>query len=224
MDHRELTQQYRSEYYQGDPEAFVLDEHFFEQPDGTEGLGDTPHEAFRALRGAVLRTEVYGRDGSVKADHPYVVTENRYWVKALQPKNGNNHAVYLTTPKESVTYHYERNPADPRMGHSITLGIDDYGNVTDSVSIGYPRRVVPADLPEQGETSIVYTHTDFINTYSPPTATAPAFYYASIPCQTRSYEVTGARLAAWSAPLARAALCRDPGHVHRCRDGFLHAL
>ena len=191
VDHRELTRQYGSEYYQGDAEAFLLDEHLFEQSDGAKGPGDTPHEAFRALRGGVLRTEVYGRDDSDKADHPYVVTENRHWVKALQPKNGNSHAVYLTTPKESISYHYERNPADPRIGHSITLGIDDYGNVTDSVSIGYPRRVAPEDLPEQGETKIVYTRTDFINKYSPPTATAPAFYYAGIPCQTRSYEVTG---------------------------------
>ena len=82
-------------------------------------------------------------DDSDKSAHPYVVTENRYQVQALQPKNGNNHAVYLTLPKETLSYHYERNPADPRIAHTLTLGIDDYGNVTDSVTIGYPRRVVP---------------------------------------------------------------------------------
>ena len=39
-----------------------IDEHAVEK-------GETPHEAYRALRGAVLRTEVYARDGSAKAEH-----------------------------------------------------------------------------------------------------------------------------------------------------------
>jgi hypothetical protein len=33
--------------------------------------GETPAEAYRALRGAQLRTEVYAHDGSAKAEHPY---------------------------------------------------------------------------------------------------------------------------------------------------------
>src|SRR4029434_7345014 len=178
------------EYYQSDPDAFTLDDHVFVQANGDAGPGATSHEAYRALHGATLRTEVYGRDGTDKAPHPYVVTENRYQVQELQPKNGNNHAVYLTLPKETLSYHYERKPADPRIAHTLTLRIDDYGNVTDSVTIGYPRRVVPGELPEQGDTTIVYTRTDFINTYHAPTETTPAYYYASLPCQTRTYDIT----------------------------------
>ena len=191
LDHRELTEKNRREFYSGDADAFQLKAHSFEQPDGSISVGDTPHEAFRALRGAVLRSEVYGRDTSDKSAHPYAVTETRYQVKALQPRHRNNHAVYLTTTNESLSTHYERNPADPRISHSITLGIDDFGNVTDSVAIGYPRRVVPDDLPEQGETKIVYSRTDFINQYSPPTANNEGFYYAGIPFQSRDYEITG---------------------------------
>ncbi len=191
VDHQELTERYRSEYYQGDTAAFQLDEQVLEQSDGAEGIGSRPREQFRALRGAVLRTEVYGRDESLEADHPYMATENRYRTKELQPRNGNSHGVYLSTQKESISYHYERNHADPRIGHSLTLGIDDFGNVTDSVTIGYPRRVVPDDLPEQGETTIVYSRNDFINKYSPPTETAAGHYYVGVPCQTRTYEVTG---------------------------------
>ncbi len=138
LDHRELMEKNRREFYSGDAHAFQLEAHYFEQPDGSEGRGDTPHEAFRALRGAVLHTEVYGRDSLEKSGHPYTVTETRYQVKALQPRQSNNHSVYLTT-NESLSYHYERNPTDPRIGHSITLGIDDFGNVTDSVAVGYPR-------------------------------------------------------------------------------------
>ena len=180
VDHRELTQQFRSEYYREDPEAFVLDEHFFEKTDGTEGPGATPHEAFRALRGAELRTEVYGRDDSEKKHHPYVVKENRYWIRSLQPRNENSHSIYYTSPKESITYHYERNPDDPRVAHSITLGIDDYGNVTDSASIGYPRRIVPEELPEQGASKISYTHTDFINKCIIPTSTTAGYHFCGL--------------------------------------------
>ncbi|MCF6249735.1 MAG: hypothetical protein L3J75_00495 [Methylococcaceae bacterium] len=191
LDHRALSEQYQREYYRGDTQAFKLEEHEFEQSDGLQGMGDTPHEASRALRGAVLHTEVYARDGSDKADHPYTVSDHRYRITALQPKNGNNHAVFLTTSKENVNYHYERNPDDPRISQNLTLGIDDYGNVTDSVAIAYPRRAVPDALPEQGESNIVYSHIDFINVYQASTATGSAFYYAGIPFQTREYEVTG---------------------------------
>ena len=34
VDHRELTQQYRREYYQGDQHAFALDDHVFAQANG----------------------------------------------------------------------------------------------------------------------------------------------------------------------------------------------
>ncbi len=179
-DHRELTKQYQREYYIEDTEAFVLDDHYFTQSNDAEGPGETVHAAYRALRGAALRTEVYARDESASAAHPYVVTENRYWVKELQPKDGNHHAVYLTTQKESLTYQYERNPGDSRIGHALTLSVDDYGNVTESVTIGYQRRQVPADLPEQGETNHVYTRTDFINQDNPPSANTPAHYYVGI--------------------------------------------
>ena len=190
IDHRQLTARYREEFYRGDLEAFSLDDHVFEHT-ASEGQGDPPHEAYRALRGAILRTEAYGRDDSEKARHPYSVTENRYRVKGLQPIDGNQHGVHLTMLEESLAFHYERNPADPRIVGSITLGADDYGNVTDHVSIAYPRRVVPQDLPEQADTKVVYTRTDFVNRYSAATETAPELYYARIPCQTRSYEVSG---------------------------------
>ena len=30
---------------------------------------------------------------------------------------------------KSISYHYERNPADPRIGHALTLEVDEFGNV-----------------------------------------------------------------------------------------------
>ena len=31
------------------------------------------------------------------------------------PEEANRHAVFFTHPRESISYHYERNPADPRI-------------------------------------------------------------------------------------------------------------
>ena len=33
-------------------------------------------------------------------------------------------------PRETITFHYERDPDDPRIGHTLTLAVDDYGRGT----------------------------------------------------------------------------------------------
>uniref|UniRef100_UPI0025E82ECE SpvB/TcaC N-terminal domain-containing protein n=1 Tax=Sulfurovum sp. TaxID=1969726 RepID=UPI0025E82ECE len=185
FDHHKLMEAYRGEFYNCDSMAFSLEEQLFEAHTSSDSM-ESPHEVFRALRGAMLRTEVYARDDSDKEAHPYVVTQNRYQVKEVQLKGDNPHGVYLNSSKESVSYHYERNPEDPRVTHDIILAVDDFGNVTDKISIGYPRRNVPDKLPEQSELKILYSKTDFINK-----SDESDFYYIGVPCQSRAFEVTG---------------------------------
>src|SRR5262249_49236309 len=88
FDYRELTNEFRQEFYQGDAQAVPLAEHEVETGETPHEVetGETPHEAYRALRGALLRSEVYAHDGSARAAHPYQVTENRYRVVQLQPQ------------------------------------------------------------------------------------------------------------------------------------------
>ena len=130
---------------------------------------EAPDEAYRALRGAVLRTEVYARDGSAKAEHPYQVTETRYRVAEVQPKDGNQHGVYFSHPLESLSYQYERNPADPRVSHALTLEVDDFGNPLKSLAIAYGRRQpypglpIQADRDKQAATFITYTENRYTN-------------------------------------------------------------
>ena len=189
FDYRELTNRFRKEFYHGDGEAASVDEHLVE-------TGETPHEAYRALRGAVLRTEVYGRDGSGKAEHPYQVTENRYRVTQLQPKDGNHHAVYLSHQIESLSYHYERNPTDPRISHALTLEVDTFGNPLKSIAIGYGRRqpdpALPtqADRDKQTQTFITYTENGYTNAID-DSILDPDNYRTPLPCETRTYELTG---------------------------------
>ena len=139
----------------------------------------------------MLRAEVYGQDGTQREAHPYVVTENRYAVHQLQPKDGNNHGVYLCMQKESLAYHYERNPHDPRIGHQITLKVDDFGNVLQAVAIGYGRRrddpdplLTDDDRKKQKHTQI----TDTENRYTNPIQQEDA-YRGPLICETRTYEL-----------------------------------
>jgi RHS repeat-associated protein len=189
VDYQDLTLKFRQEYYQQDAQAAPLAEH-------NVAVGETPAEAYRALRGAQLRTEVYAHDASDKAAHPYQVEERRYRVALLQPRQNNHHAIYFSHPLESLTYHYERNPADPRIAHELTLQVDAFGNPLKALSIGYGRRLADPELPTQADrdqqtrTFITYTQHSYTNAIDDPQVN-PDHYHAPLSCETRSYELTG---------------------------------
>ena len=74
---------------------------------------DEEREACRALKGAMLRQEVYALDGTDKAEIPYTVAEQNFTIRVLQGRGDNRHAVFFTHAREAINYHYERNPDDP---------------------------------------------------------------------------------------------------------------
>ncbi len=108
---------------------------------------DEVREACRALKGSTLRQEVYALDGSEESSRPYNVTESNYSVRPLQPRCGNPYGVFFAFRRESATFLYERKlyevegrkRADPRIVHSLSLEVDDYGNVLKAFNIAYPR-------------------------------------------------------------------------------------
>jgi RHS repeat-associated protein len=153
-------------------------------------------EACRALKGAMLRQEVYALDGTAKQPHPYSVTEQNFTIRLLQPRASNPHAVFFSHPRESIGYHYERIPTDPRIAHSLTLAVDDFGNVLKSAAAAYGRRrpdptLEARDQAKQGERHISYSDNRVTNAVETPDA-----YRAPLPCESRSYELTGLSLPA----------------------------
>ncbi|MGB4227400.1 MAG: SpvB/TcaC N-terminal domain-containing protein [Candidatus Dechloromonas phosphoritropha] len=161
-----------------------------------EGLTtEEEREACRALKGAMLRQEVYALDDSEKEAHPYAVTEQNFTLRMLQPKAGNPHAVFFSHPREAISYHYERKPADPRIGHALTLEVDDFGNALRSAAVGYGRRQADTTLTptEQGEQSAIHvtcTESGFTNPVDNEDR-----YRTPLPSESRSFEVTGLRFA-----------------------------
>lgn len=160
------------------------------------------HEACRALKGSMLRQEVYALDGSGTPEypfgHPYTVTEQNFVVLGIQLKAANRHGVFFVHPHEALSYHYERNPVDPRVSHTMTLEVDkQYGQVRKSLSIGYGRRsssLQGNDKIKQEQTLITYTEYDFTNAIDKPVYDPnydPDNYRTPLPCETRTYEISG---------------------------------
>src|SRR6266852_3595476 len=136
-----VSQRYAHEYWPG-ASAMV--------PDGVLDASLTAEEtreAYRVLKGSALRVEVYGADGTERAKSPYKVTEHNFHVRRLQPFGPNQHAVFMTHARESVTRQYERQQDDPRIAHEFTVEVDAFGNVLRSASVAYGRRP-PAPSPE----------------------------------------------------------------------------
>ena len=152
---------------------------------------DEEREACRALKGLMLRQEIYALDGTAKEPHPYTVTEQNFIVRRLQPLAGNRHAVFFTHEGETLKYQYERNPSDPRVSHKLTLELDSFGNVLKSAEVAYGRRTPDAQLAlrdqlKQSERHVVYTENQFTNHIDDTDD-----YRTPVQSETRAFELTG---------------------------------
>ena len=205
VDSDDLAAALRREHYRGDlhaptPRPTVLP---------PSAGADEVREAYRALRGRVLREEVYSLDGTALAEHPHVVRDHSYEVDRLQKPAGTAFGSYHPWERENVTCTYERHPDDPRITHSMTLAVDAWGDVTRKAAVAYPRRARNRAFPEQAATAIVYTEADFAQAIVRPDALR-----AGLPSERRDYELTGL------TPLAEGELY-DPSTV---ADVAAHAI
>ncbi|MBL1278764.1 MAG: VCBS repeat-containing protein [Fluviicola sp.] len=152
-----LSKQYQQEYYKDDAITY-------EFPDSTIEKASSMsykelQEANRALRGTTLRQELYTLDGSDKEFIPYTISETNFTIKQIQPQEANQHGVYQSLGRESLSYSCERNTADPRIGHQMVLEEDEYGHPTKTVQISYPRRSAITDAYEEQQQLAVIVQT-----------------------------------------------------------------
>lgn len=192
QQNQQLSQHYKQEYFSGDPDAYSLPDSVFDyqnyqqqnpdyQPDS-----EAWREVCRALKGTVLREEVYALDGSDLQHNPYTVTETNYNARLLQPQEENKYGVYFVQALETLTYHYERNPQDPRIEHKFVLEITDFGNVKKACAIAYGRRT-PKDVnlniyPEQTALKATVQLEEFIEETT-------AFRLIGIPYEQKTLEI-----------------------------------
>jgi RHS repeat-associated protein len=144
-----LSRRLRGEYFSADPDAILLPDTQFQG----DLIGPEARGAVRALKGAVLRQEIYSGDSvraargagaSYAAGHPHSVSERSYHARRIQQTGSNRFASYFTHPAQQIDYHYEQQADDPRVQHQFTLEVDIWGNVVRSAKVAYGRR--PAGL------------------------------------------------------------------------------
>ena len=159
-------------------------------------------EAARALRGHVLRTEVYADDGSILEKVPYLVTEQNFAVRRIQSANallkGAKHGVFFAYPRETLTIHTERQMSDPRIAHELVLAVSKYGDVERKASVVYGRvERAGVTLPdEQKRAYATLTEARFAAHDVTPAPGAPEldehkWYRASVPCEQATWELVG---------------------------------
>jgi RHS repeat-associated protein len=190
IDQGQKMHQFWQEYYQ--------QQQYIPEPVLPEGLdAQELRECLRALKGLPLRQEVYSFDSSQDQAHPFTVTENNFEVRQLQPRGQQLNGVYFPTGRESVSFNYERNTADPRVAHSLALELDEYGNTLKSCSVVYGRRTADPSLPaevtqDQQKYYITYSETNFTTDIDQ----VDRGYRLRVPYEWTSYEITGIKPAA----------------------------
>jgi RHS repeat-associated protein len=213
-------------------------------PDGLSH--DEEREACRALNGSMLRQEVYADDAGpgaaperiLRARTPYIVTEQNFTVRTVQPRGGNRHAVFQAHAREAIGYHYERDPADPRVHHTLTLDVDDYGNVLKEASIGYGRRTLIRAVDAAGQVRLVPNpglaelaasdrakQTTPLLTYAESRFTdpieTPDAHRNPLACERRTFELTGYTATGPGGRYQAADLvAADPDRPGRLRHRF----
>ncbi len=185
-DNLVLTERYQGEFWKEDSEAFVLEDHDLVVSGATP---EAVRQATRILRGAVLRTEIYGRDGTDRAGNPFSVSEATYRVIEIQPAGERRDGIFYQVPKEKLTVLYDRLPDDPRIEHEITLKTDAFGNPVSVASIAYPRRPQPGQAPHPVlQQELLFTLTRTI--YNEAEATESDYRHSDL-AQIINYQVTG---------------------------------
>jgi hypothetical protein len=108
----------------------------------------TRYQLFRALKGSMQRTEVYGADSSPVAGIPYSVQTSRMQVRLLQRATApGTYCVALPMTLEELSVGYDRVADDPVLQQQIILQANEFGLTVWSVGVNYARQLQPATNP-----------------------------------------------------------------------------
>ena len=162
-------------------------------------------EACRALKGSILRQEVYSLEGfpaNMPLSHlsklktPYTISEYNYSIELIQTRNINRNCISFVHPRETIDYHHEQTPFDPRISHNIILNVDKFGNILGSATIGYARqnpdpRLSIEDQIKQGHPLCTCTESVFTNYIDQDSDELDDVYRTPLPYESSTYELTG---------------------------------
>ncbi|KAJ4246357.1 hypothetical protein NW762_013708 [Fusarium torreyae] len=99
--------------------------------------GITSTEASRALRGMLVREEIYCDDNSPLQHLPYTTITLTYEVGIVQPKGPNGYCSTRAIGKEKLSFSYERQTSNPRYSYDVVLETNKFGQALKSMSVAY---------------------------------------------------------------------------------------
>lgn len=194
--HKRYTDEYFQESWPGDRTSTQL----LSRPQAmTAFLNGLPlkarRDAFRSLRGSVLRTELYALDGSPLQSRPYTVTEHVYGVREVSPPASSEvrrHRIFFPVALSERTTQWERG-SDPLTAFTFTdrcdasglpLDYDAYGQPLSQISIAVPRGRAFRLAGAAGEP---YLGTQSVTSYAQ--RDDDQIYIADRTCSSTTYEI-----------------------------------
>jgi RHS repeat-associated protein len=178
-------------------------------PDGL--TVEEERDACRALKGKVLRQEIYSESPAGAAKEvierdkvPFTVSESNFTLLRLQPRvvSAETHiqsspGVFMASARETISHTFERNVAsDPRIKHSMVLETNNVGQILRQVDISYGRASPDIGLPTdwdrdvQGRTVVTYSSHKTTNAVDDITKW-PFMYRVPMEAESSSWEITG---------------------------------
>lgn len=136
---------FSDQYWQGDSNVLQR------TPETKNLLSSLPRrarrDAIRTLRGTLLRSELYGRDGSVLENIPYTITESLMGIRTefdpiTSSLQSDETYVFFAFNQAFRTSQYERGN-DPMHNFSFIKDYDEYGSPNGKLSVGIPRGLHP---------------------------------------------------------------------------------
>jgi RHS repeat-associated protein len=180
-----LIAAYAAEFFGGDPQACPQLQPRFDL--GSGGVSAL-REAWWALAGTAMRTEVYGVELDNPDRIPYSVGQYASDVVLLQPADpaaGRRYAVFAVQERESLAATYDGVADDPKVSHDFVLAYDAYGNVVRGCTVAYARRPGAGDrVPGQ---AIQYA-TCAAATFLPP-QDLPDIYLVDLTSEQKSWQL-----------------------------------
>lgn len=164
-------------------------------------------DAHRVLKGKPLRNEVCVLDGTAQEDVPYRITTHAYRIRLVQPKGRRRYGVHQAIDAASATIHVERDTADPRIAHRLTLAVDDHGLPLRTAEVAYGRAIVPAGLDPAIAAAQQASRITVSVVRNTPDIGAARFWRKRTTCETAAWELTGVApgAAIWTAAELDAA-------------------
>lgn len=156
---------HRNEYWRHDTPFFSEEQSELQEFLASLEQRHERRDALRALRGTLLRTELYALDGTALEDRPYTVTESAYGLREVEPLADQmdlRRSIFFPYARAQRTTQWERGN-DPLTQVSYTDDYDEYGQPRQQMQIACPRgwRNFHTDVLPATEYLITYSETRF---------------------------------------------------------------